>query len=154
MARKNKPSYKPWQRRRFSSNKFTPIFADLWTSDAFTSLTDKQQALYIDCTLESYGLASNDTGRGEEFFYMNGGLRSDKYKRYPRSDSRCFERDIEALIEHGFVDCVQSGFNTRQKNLYKLSDRWHKWGMPDFKVPDDVKTRHMKRSERGDCKSE
>ena len=61
------------------------------------------------------------------------------------SNSRQFYKDMAALIEHGLVDCVQSGYSTRTKSLYKLSNRWQLWGTENFTVPTSVMTTSMLR---------
>ena len=61
------------------------------------------------------------------------------------SNSGQFYRDIKALIEHGFIDCVQSGYSTRTKSLYKFSTRWQLWGTENFTVPTSVMTTSMLR---------
>jgi hypothetical protein len=52
---------------------------------------------------------------------------------------------MAALIEHGLIDCVISGYSTRTKSLYKFSTRWQLWGTENFTVPTSVMTTSMLR---------
>lgn len=147
MARRKQP-VKSWQRRPKGKSGFTPLFYDLLDSEAFTSLTAKQQSLYVFCCRESHGSAMRDNavggGEGDErLFYMNRGLYVTKYQLYGANDKRGFARDMAALIGHGLVDCVSSGLATRERNVYRLSSRWHHYGTSAFSMPDSLKSTHM-----------
>ena len=148
MARKKNNGNKSWQRRPSGKRGFTPMFYDLLDSEAFTSLTCKQRMLYVYCCRESHGQAMRDNalegGEGDErMFYLNRELYVHRYKLYGENDRRGFNRDMAALIGHGFVDCIKSGLATREKNLYRLSSRWHHYGTPAFSMPDSLKSTHM-----------
>ena len=52
---------------------------------------------------------------------------------------------MAALIEHGLIDCVQSGYSTRSKSLYRFSTRWQLYGTDRFTVPVSVMTTSMLR---------
>ena len=43
------------------------------------------------------------------------------------------------------LDCIQSGYTTRTKSLYRFSTRWQLWGTKDFTVPTSVMTTSMLR---------
>ncbi len=150
MARKRKQVVNGWQRRPQGSKHFLQVYDDLLDSASFHDLTARQVRLYLYCVRESHGAAMRDNakngGTGDQrLFYMNQSLRTDVHELYPKSDTRGFERDMQSLIEHGFVDCVKSGYAGREKSVYRLSARWHEWGLPGYEVPDSVKTVHMGR---------
>ena len=151
MPRKRQQAAKPYQRRPGSKSGFVQLFYDLLGSEAFHDLTPKQKLLYVYCARESHGRAMADHGGDERLFYMNRALRVECHGLYAEGDKRGFERDMQALIEHGFVDCVQSNYKSRERNLYRLSARWNAWGQPSFSIPDEVMTTHMRleRSKRG-----
>ena len=147
MPRRKQP-VKSWQRRPKGKSGFAAMYYDLLDSEAYTSLTAKQKTLYLYCCRESHGAAMRDNaidgGEGDErLFYMNRGLYTTKYRLYGQSDKRGFARDMAALIAHGLVDCVSSGLATRERNLYRLSSRWHHYGTPAFSMPDGLKSTHM-----------
>lgn len=147
MPRKRRQTAKPYQARSGGKSGFIRLFYDLLDSEAFHDLTPKQQILLVFCIRESHGRAMADNGGDERLFYMNRALRVEKHGLYADTDKRGFERDMAALIEHGFVDCVQSNYRSRERNLYRLSARWNMWGQPAFSVPDSVKTTHMRLAE-------
>lgn len=150
MARKRtKQQAKAWQRRPKGSAQFVQLYADLLDSPAFHDLSPKAKVLYIYCLRESHGAAMRNNapegGMGDErLFYMNHALRTKVHELYAPSDTRCFERDMAALIEHGFVDVTRSGYERREKTVYRLSSRWNLWGSPDFTVPENAKSTHIK----------
>jgi len=44
-----------------------------------------------------------------------------------------FTRAISQLVEFGFIDIVEPGTGLfKVKTIYSLSDRWQKWGTPEF----------------------
>ena len=138
MPRKRSTPRKVWQRRAGGSAQFAQIYHDLLDSPAFHSLSDKQKLLYVYCVRETHGDAMRDAqGQDERLFYMNAELRT-RHGLYAESDTRGFERDVAALIESGFVDCLESNYRTRTKNLYRLSGRWCQWGGPEFIFPEDA----------------
>lgn len=148
MARAKKQERKPWQRRANASRQWNPIYNDLLDSPAFHDLTPSQKVLYFYCQRETHGDAMRDSGtQDERVFFMNRALRCKTHQLYPLSDTRAFERDMAQLVGHGFVDCLQSGLDTRTKSLYRLSARWCDWGTPAFSMPERLKTLHMQIAE-------
>ena len=158
MARKSQ-TRKPYQRRANSRAGFVPLYYDLLDSPAFHDLTPRQKVLYVYCARESHGRAMGEAenrgeAKDETLFYMNKGLRSKVHEIYPESDTRCFREDMAALVEHGFVDCVQSGLEKRENNLFRLSGRWNHWGTSAFSVPKEIKTTYMLRQEQKERRKE
>lgn len=143
---KTKYEWKPWQRREGSSEGFAQIHHDRLDSPAFHDLTAAQKVLYVYCVRESHGAAMKAlSGIDERLFYMNRGLWASTHKLYSRNSDRSFNRDMAALIDHGFVDCVRPSYKMGMKNLYSLSWRWGVWGTDAFEVPEKYKTTWMKR---------
>ena len=148
MARKGQG--RPWQCTGKRHDKFVQVYLSRLLSPACMALTDKQFRLLVCCEMEAFGAASkaNDPGGGSEqydgaLFYMNRKLYVERYSLYGKNDRRGFQRDMAALIEHGFVDCVKSGYAAKVKNLYRLSQRWRQWETESFKIPESAKTTHM-----------
>lgn len=55
------------------------------------------------------------------------------------SDGR-FKRAIEQLVENGFIDITRVSSGTRKQTaLYAISDRWKKFGEPDFEEAHRIK---------------
>lgn len=59
---------------------------------------------------------------------------------YPEANKQglwdsAFSRGIKQLQQLGFIDCVMKGgmrFQGKANSLYRLSQRWKRYGMPDF----------------------
>jgi len=144
MSKRRKQPPKPYQRRSNGSSHFNQLYDDLLDSEAFHGLSARQKVLYIYCVRESHGQAMRDSGTANDaLFYMNRALRTEVHELYAKSDTRCFERDMGALISVGLVDCVRSGYEKREKTVYRLSSRWHHYGTCAYSLPDTVKTTHM-----------
>lgn len=47
---------------------------------------------------------------------------------------RRFTKAIDELIEHGFIVMVKHRQNTRECNIYGLSDMWQKYGTEGFMI--------------------
>ena len=59
-----------------------------------------------------------------------------------------FTRAIDELIENGFLDIVKAGIGVaREATVYGLSERWRKYGTPEFEQKSRVITK------RGFCKT-
>lgn len=146
MSRRKKHTFQPYQRRANTDKTgFARLFYDLLDSDAFRDLTPRQRLLYVYCARESHNEDTMKvTGKpfDESLFLMNRAKRK-SHELYGLTDTRQFERDMTALVNHGFVDAVTSGYATKRANVYRLSSRWHNWGTPSFSMPDSVMTTHM-----------
>jgi len=139
------------------------IYDSMFTHPAFMSLTPKQQVLYIACKMQYFRLAkkvwsadgaSFSGGKKyvsealakslgvekSECFFMNRQVYAEEYHLYDANSSGRFSKDMDALIEHGLIDCVSSGKNSRTRSVYKYSTRWHNYGKPCFEVPAKVCT--------------
>lgn len=148
MPRRKKQPPKPFQRRPSGSRHFIQLYDDVLDSKAFHSLSARQKVLYVYCVRESYGAAMRDSAKGSAkgnpaLFYMNKALRTEVHELYAKSDTRCFERDMAALVGAGLVDCVRSGYERREKTVYRLSSRWWHFGTCAYSLPDSVKTTHQ-----------
>ena len=145
-------SAKPYAK---SGDTYAAIYRSMRLSNAWQDLSPKQHDLYFCCKSEYYGKGRHDldqfnnyfTDNGieknshPEYFTMNWGKvkRPDGlYALYTNSNS--FYSDMASLIDHGFIDCVICGADARAKSLYKLSDRWQRYGTEQYEVPEEVKT--------------
>lgn len=61
------------------------------------------------------------------FFTMNRSKWCALYRLYEDENHKGFYRDMNALIEKGFIRCVQSGRTDRTKSVYAFSDAWQQW---------------------------
>lgn len=142
-VRKDFESLKP------SGDTFARIYKTMVTSEAFKSLSKKQRLLYVYMKMEYYGQPNkNRPDKNKlELFYFNRGIYKNKYELYTNDGS--FYRDRDALIEKGFIDCVRNGLTTRQKSIYRFSNRWRQYGTPYFKkATTDIMSSPMLKKQR------
>lgn len=105
-------------------------------STAWKSLELRQQGLYLH-------LKSKYTQK-----VSNGNIISDNAENItiPKSEAAglygnltTFRKDMDKLIECGFIKIIQYGWNTRTVNIYGFSDRWKEYGMSGYNVPENEK---------------
>lgn len=113
---------------------FARVYESVLRSEAFTKLTYRQQMLYILCRVQIFGKRTPEREypempefQGKDVFFLNWASVSDEYGFYPGSSSKNFYMDMNALIEHGFVDRLSSGKRRRTKSVYRFSERWKNW---------------------------
>lgn len=146
MARKRKSGGEPWQTSKPNSA-YNRIFWDFEESDAWNVLSKKQQSLYFFAVKRRYLTIMHNrrgnidrnispAGRWQEYkaitddcFYLNhalvvsAGLYSERGRR--------FYDDIAMLVKTGLIDIVVRGDGkTREKAVYKMSERWKDWKAP------------------------
>lgn len=132
MRRKKNKKYKaPKFQSAFGGNeKFTPIYDSMLDSPAFLSLTGNQKALFIYMYRKYDGAnAKNHPENNPEAFYFNRSVYKALY-----SNPAQFARDRDALIEKGFIICLDCGVNTRTKAVYRYSDMWQNYGTDRFYI--------------------
>lgn len=119
MAR-SKYTPKPWE--SVGGNKLSAnIYATMIQSPAWMKLSKNARLLYVYMKLQYYG-AKNLPDHPATDFTFNWALVSKTYKLY--SNKRQFENDRNMLIEHGFIEYIENGKNTRTKSIYRFSDKW------------------------------
>lgn len=144
--------HKPYQKKSFestgkSSDTSANIYMSMLLSDAWKDLTAQQQRLYLYCKSQYY--AEKVKPNGDPLcFTMNQSKWADLYGIYKRKNAASFYRDISALIEHGFISCVECGAVTRTKSIYRFSDKWQQFGTPAFVILPNEKTIAMRRKEK------
>lgn len=109
------------------------IFESMLQSDAFKSLNPKQQILYVYCKAQYYGKRKPEKDypdipqfEGADLFYFNWDI-AQEYGLYKPSCNKNFRNDMQALIQHGFIEIVASGKAQHKKNVYKFSSKWKTW---------------------------
>ena len=123
------------QRRETSAN----LYESMILSDAWHDLTSKQQVLYMIAKAQYYGKRkprqdyTEDTFvQGDDCFYLPWRAVNKQYRMYKDTCRSNFVRDMQALVQHGFIVVVMCGKSHRTKNIYKYSDGWRTW-KPDLK---------------------
>lgn len=128
MAKKKKTTLQnePWESNKPSNSKFTKICDDMQDSDAWHRLTLKQQGLYLFLKKKYRGNNENDIHITE------------KDKRIIHISDNTLWKDLDALIDYGFIKVVFKGRYARKPNIYGFSAMWRKYGTDDFFVhPND-----------------
>ena len=143
---KNKPleSYestlKIMRGSRLCNDTFARITDSVLLSEAFRDLKPHIQMLYIFMREQDIGKRKPNRDynedspiwenvRSEKCFYFPWHTAKAYSKRYEGNGSRLY-KDIDILIEHGFIEKVMSGRNTREKSIYKYSAKWQQWKKP------------------------
>lgn len=146
-----------YQKRTFEStgtpnDVFAGLYISMLTHPAWCRLTPKQQQLYLYCKLQYYGQGGRravDSADNTKF-YFNRALWQDVYKLYKKGSESGFYRDMNVLIDHGFIRCLESGKTTRTKSIYQFSSMWQKWETEAFVVlPNEMTSSLLKRYREG-----
>lgn len=148
----------PYQKKLFesdgsSSDVSANIYRSMLESPAWFDLSAQQKTLYVYCKLQFYAEKKKPTD-DPATFTMNRGKWLEKYHLYNPGNERAFYRDMTALIEHGFITCVESGAVTRTKSVYRFSSMWQKWGTSEFEVPVGCMTLSMVKKRRKEKEGE
>lgn len=111
---------------------YVGIYRSMTGSPAWHALTGDQVKLYIFCReqIAARQKPGNDfpmyaAYQGNEVFYMN--WKKVQYFRLYGANRSKFYRDLAALCEIGFIDCLFNGKKSRQKSVYRLSEKWQKY---------------------------
>lgn len=142
---KKKYCKKSFESNGSNSDTSANIYISMMLSLAWLALTKQQQVLYLACKGQYYG-EKKKPYNNPLYFTMNRSKWHHMYKLYSLSNSAGFYRDMSALIEHGFIICIESGASTRTKNIYAFSDKWQNYGEPYYKV--DCKDRTLSAQRR------
>jgi len=130
---KKKYEKKSFESDMSSSDTSANIYESMLTSDAWKSLTSNQKALYQACKAQYYAEKKKPFDN-REYFTMNKSKWMGKYGLYNKGNEGGFYRDISALIEKGFISCISTGAFSRTKSIYSFSDKWKKYGTPEFSI--------------------
>lgn len=130
---------KPYEKKMFEStgtSKDTSanIYMSMLMSNAWAQLTATQRQLYLYCKAQYYA-EKTKPDNDRLCFTMNQSKWSKLYGLYKESNAKGFYRDMSALIEYGFIQCVSSGAIERRKSIYRFSSMWQNYGTDKFDVP-------------------
>lgn len=158
MSRKSQPYIKkPFESDGRSSDVSANIYYSMLTSAAWLDLTSNQKNLYLVCKMQFYAEKNKPDG-DRSLFTLNQakwafsvdkdtGKRTGQYQLYNKTNAAGFYNDMQALVTHGFVRVKAHGGNGHFKTIYQFSDRWQRYGEPDFDIPlaDMLLTKEVKR---------
>lgn len=106
------------------------IYHSMLVHPKFKALSKGAQLLYIYCKDQYYNEHPKPKPQSETLseierqrcFTMNQAKWRDTYELY--TNKAQFYKDMQQLIQAGFIDIVEYGKVTRTKSIYMLSDRW------------------------------
>lgn len=131
-----------------SRNLSSALYVSMLESEAFMHLSPQAAKLYIYMKLQLYG-QKDKPSENETWFVFNRSLYIDKYKLF--SNGEYFTKYCHELIQHGFIELVQSGKNTKTNNIYRFSTKWIQWVHgTDYRTPamikhdDDLKSKRSR----------
>lgn len=136
MAKKHRYVPYSWEHdKRIGKPQFFSVYKSMMDSIAWKELTNRQMVLYLYMKTQ---VKPNDS-RGE--FSFNQGIYKNSLNLYTNTTSFC--KDKDALIEKGFIDCLDGGSVTKTKAVYRMSDRWVKYGTEQYECPTSVMSDSM-----------
>lgn len=113
------------------------IYQSMLLSPAWHNLTGKQKELYYVCKAQYYGekktAEEHRTAKEkidgvfpsvEARFTMNQSKWRDFYGLYTTATQRYFYKDMQALIDNGFIKELESGKTSGTKSIYEYSEEW------------------------------
>lgn len=146
MNKKKTYAKKPFESTGHSSDTSANLYMSMLNSRAWRDLTVNQRQLYLYCKAQYYA-EKQKPNEDRMNFTMNQSKWCGLYGLYKKSNAKGFYRDMAALIEHGFVRCVECGANTRTKSIYAFSDMWQRFGTEEFRLRPCDKTIAMRNTE-------
>lgn len=148
MARKQRYEKKVFESTLQPSDVSANIYESMLLSAAWQDLSATAKVLYLVCKAQYYAERKKPIPDDSTTFTMNQGKWADKYKIYDKRNAKGFQRDVEALIEHGLIECVECGVTTRTKSIYRFSSGWITYGTDDFHVSPTAYTAGMRNRKR------
>ena len=108
------------------------IYMSMLMHENWKALTKNQQILYVYCKAQMYAEkrkpkpAVRQLNETEQklLFTMNRTKYVNLYGLYSDGNRQSFVKDMQALIDYGFVDLIESNGHNFKKNIYMLSDNW------------------------------
>lgn len=132
--RKRKDRYIPksFESMGNSNDTSANIYMSMLLSPAWNNLTKNQQILYVYCKAQYYAEKKKPNPLIKELtdnemnlcFTMNKSKWCKLYKIYANGGQERFKKDMQALIDNGFIELVENGKAKSQPNIYIFSDKW------------------------------
>ena len=119
------------------SGKKIVIEREVYESAAFRRLTGTAIRIYLAFLGKRQTKKRKHPKKGEYWVILNNGEIEFPYKeaegRYGIKQA-AFRENRDLLVEMGFIDIAESGAGLyKSKTLYAISERWRKYGTPEFK---------------------
>lgn len=131
-----------WESKKSSGAKFTKICDDMQESDAWKKLTLRQHGLYL-FLKRKYTKKSDGTDNASDLHI------TDKDKRIIGLSDNTLYKDIDALIDYGFIKLIKHGKVVHKPNIYGFSDMWREYGTDKFFIHPSYKRDTKKNAYKG-----
>ncbi|MCL2810688.1 MAG: hypothetical protein FWD25_02230 [Clostridia bacterium] len=141
MPKKKLPTHESFEATN-AHGQFAKITVSMMSSLAWKSLKPSQMGLYLLFKAKYTRYRNGDDNRRNISFPFSEYKRIETY-----SNQRTFWRDLDALIDRGFIEVVESGRmigGQKKASIYGLSDAWKQYGLAGFHV-DPTKRRNTGR---------
>lgn len=115
------------ERGKKQKDHFSMMHHSLLSSSAFLDLKPRARALYL-YMADRPQQRDGETGQPIFTFpesYWKIGKADYSYQLYKRNED--FYTDRDALIDHGFIKCLERNKNARTANKYTFSNDWMRW---------------------------
>ena len=127
MQKKKKYQKKEFESTGASYDVSANIYLSMIKSEAWQALTKNQRLLYLYLKMQYYSQKRKPNKDDKSMFYFNQTKWMNEYQLYSVGNKKSFYNDMEQLIIKGFIDCVSSGKTTREKSIYRYSNRWQNY---------------------------
>ena len=144
---KSKREYRPKPSESTGSkgDTFARLFESKTLSTAWIDLSASAKVLFMTCSAQPYTQKPKPNPANDQRFYMNQSLWLHKYHLYSKANLGGFYRDMNSLVNHGFICCIENGANSRTKSVYEFSDGWKAFGTDAFAVSPKILTQAGRR---------
>lgn len=133
MARHPKYVPKSFESDGNHSDTSANIYMSMLMSESWRKLTKNQRLLYLYCKAQYYAEKRKPKPKVKQLtpdelalcFTMNKNKYINLYGLYTENNHKMFKKDIQALIDNGFILEIENGKYTRTSNIYMFSSNWH-----------------------------
>lgn len=107
---------------------FTKVCRDMQRSKAWKQLSLRQQGLYLHLK-SKFTVNLRTLNNNKDDISIPTSEAKTLY-----GDLRTFRKDIDTLIDYGFIKQIVSGVPTMSVSIYGFSDKWKYYGTENFNV--------------------
>lgn len=114
-----------WESTQSIGGKFAKICETMMKSMAWKDLTMRQRGLYLELKIK-YTKKSDGSDNSEDI-----SITEKEYKNEYKNKNTLF-KDVDALINNGFIRVINHGKYARRPNIYGFSDKWKNYNTPEY----------------------
>ena len=136
MAKKQLYNYS-FESNKANGGKFTKICEDMMCSKAWSELSVRETGLYLAFKRKFTVYSNKETN--EKNISMPW---EEINKNLGYGNRNTYNKDLDSLIEKGFIKYLFHGKAGRSCNIYAFSDKWKVYGTEEFKLhPNDIRNK-------------